>query len=223
MENRKEHYSKKGLYNAYDKKHKEREKLDYYATPTQEVKNILQTLNINLQDCSILEPCIGGGHLMEGIIQYLSENNQTAALIGTDIKDRGYKNNIVNSLQYNLDFFNDDYETILPMDIDYIIMNPPYSTIEPFVMKALSIANKGVIMLGRLQFLEGQSRYENILKDYPPSDVYIYVDRISCLKNGTIQTGNAQAYGWFIWNLEDDKKETKIHWIRRSDKLEDCN
>ena len=43
---------------------------------------------------------------MEGIIQYLSENNQTAALIGTDIKDRGYKNNIVNSLQYNLDFFN---------------------------------------------------------------------------------------------------------------------
>ena len=220
MENRKEHYSKKGLYNAYDKKHKERDQLDYYATPTQEVKNILQTLNINLQDCSILEPCIGGGHLMEGIIQYLSENNQTAALIGTDIKDRGYKNNIVNSLQYNLDFFNDDYETILPMDIDYIIMNPPYSTIEPFVMKALSIANKGVIMLGRLQFLEGEKRFKNIFKENPPSDVYVYVDRIVCYKNGDVKQkmASAQAYAWFYWDKKRNSKDTFVYFLRRANK-----
>lgn len=28
-----EHYTKKGLYNSYDKNHKERDTLDYYATP----------------------------------------------------------------------------------------------------------------------------------------------------------------------------------------------
>ena len=33
-------YTTKGLYNGYDKKHKERDKTDYYATPTAEVKNI---------------------------------------------------------------------------------------------------------------------------------------------------------------------------------------
>ena len=90
----------------------------------------------------------------------------------------------------------DDYEDILPIEIDYIIMNPPYSLIEPFVMKSLSIAKKGILMLGRLQFLEGKGRYENILKDNPPTDVYIYVDRIKCYKNGdeSDRTSSAQAY-----------------------------
>lgn len=52
-------YNKKGLYNSYDKKHKERDGLDYYSTPTEEVLNILNVLNINLNDAIILEPCCG--------------------------------------------------------------------------------------------------------------------------------------------------------------------
>ena len=32
----KEGYNTKGLYNAYDKNHKERDALDYYSTPTDE-------------------------------------------------------------------------------------------------------------------------------------------------------------------------------------------
>lgn len=64
-------YTNKGLYNKYDKNHKERDKLDYYATPTVEVINILTELNINFNDTVILEPCIGGGHMVEGIDAYL--------------------------------------------------------------------------------------------------------------------------------------------------------
>lgn len=103
-----------------------------------------------------------------------------------------------------------------------IIMNPPYSVIEPFVMKALGIADKGVLMLGRLQFLEGQGRYENIFKDYPPTDTYVYVDRISCYKNGdiSIKQASVQAYAWFFWDLNNNSKDTKMHWIRRADKKE---
>lgn len=37
-------YTNKGLYNAYKKNNKEREELDFYATPTAEVENILETL-----------------------------------------------------------------------------------------------------------------------------------------------------------------------------------
>ena len=33
MNNRKEHYNKKGMYTGYDKTHKERDALDYYSTP----------------------------------------------------------------------------------------------------------------------------------------------------------------------------------------------
>ena len=59
--NRLEKYNKQGLYNGYDKKHKERDALDYYSTPTKEVLNILKILNINFENTSILEPCIAAG------------------------------------------------------------------------------------------------------------------------------------------------------------------
>ena len=70
-------YTTKGLYNHYDKKHKERDKTDYYATPTVEVKNILDTLHIDFSNQTILEPCAGGGHMVEGIYDYVLSNLQT--------------------------------------------------------------------------------------------------------------------------------------------------
>ena len=63
MNKRTEKYNKRGLYNGYDKKHKERDALDYYSTPTEEVINILNTLGYDFSNETILEPCIGGGHM----------------------------------------------------------------------------------------------------------------------------------------------------------------
>ena len=214
-------YTNKGLYNKYDKNHKERDKLDYYATPTVEVINILNQLNIDFTDTTILEPCVGGGHMAEGIDAYLFHKGcDNAKTIGTDIHNRGYSNDyweLYCGPEY--DFFLDDY----PYDeIDWIIMNPPYSVIEPFTIRALDIAKKGVIMLGRLQFLEGEGRFENILQYNPPTDVYVYVDRIQCWKDGLKPDGSsAQAYAWFIWDRTKNNEyliEPRIHWIRRFDK-----
>ena len=212
-------YTNKGLYNKYDKNHKERDKLDYYATPTVEVENILNELNIDFLNCTILEPCVGGGHMADGIDSYIINKYQdrpedeNVKVIGTDIRDRGYRNDIW-ELKYGLDFFADDY----PYDeADWIIMNPPYAVIEPFVIRALDIAKKGVVMLARLQFLEGSGRYENILKDNPPTDVYVYVDRIQCWKDGVRPDGSsAQAYAWFVWDFNKKNLAPQIHWIRRA-------
>ena len=213
-------YTNKGLYNAYDKNHKERDKLDYYATPTVEVENILNELNIDFISQSVLEPCVGGGHMAEGIENYIYKNGyiEKVQLIGTDIRDRGYRNDIWD-LEYGLDFFADDY----PYDeADWVVMNPPYGVIEPFTIRALDIAKKGVIMLGRLQFLEGEGRFEKILQFNPPTDVYVYVDRIQCWKDGLKPDGSsAQAYAWFVWDRTKTNEylvEPKIHWIRRADK-----
>ena len=41
-------YNKKGMYSGYDKNNKEREALDYYATPPQEVTNILKTMELEI-------------------------------------------------------------------------------------------------------------------------------------------------------------------------------
>ena len=219
MNNRKEHYNKKGMYNGYDKNHKEREALDYYSTPTEEVTNILNTLNINFIGKTILEPSAGGGHMLRGIKNYLADNVNNVTIIATDIQDRGCKDIEAGSA---FDFLSDEYP--YKDNIDYIIMNPPYSIIEPFVMRSLGIANKGILMLGRLQFLEGEKRFENILAEYPPTDVYVYVDRIACFKNGDIsqKMSSAQAYAWFYWDIEKVNTtiyNSEIHWLRRADKI----
>ena len=211
------HYTNKGLYNKYDKNSKERSLLDYYSTPTNEVLNILNTLNIDFSNQSILEPCIGGGHMAEGINEYLvTRGCSDVELIGSDIQDRGYKNdNWQLGYGKDYDFFSDEYPN---NKVDWIIMNPPFSVIEPFMIRSLEIAEKGVIMLARLQILEGSGRYENILKNNPPTDVYVYVDRIQCWKNGIKPTGtSAQAYAWIVWDNEQKGNGTQLHWIRRSE------
>ena len=176
-------------------------------------------LNINFIGKTILEPSAGGGHMLQGIKNYLADNVNNVTIIATDIQDRGCKDIEAGAA---FDFLSDEYP--YKDNIDYIIMNPPYSIIEPFVMRSLGIANKGILMLGRLQFLEGEKRFENILAEYPPTDVYVYVDRIACFRNGDIsqKMSSAQAYAWFYWDIEKVPTtiyNSKIHWLRRADKI----
>lgn len=225
MENRKSLYNKKGMYAGYDKNHKERNKLDYYSTPTEEVENILNVMNLDFKGKTILEPCAGGGHMAKGIENYCEKKNyHNWILIGTDIQKR---KSIYDTDDFPLcgpeyDFLSDDYP--YTKDINYIIMNPPFKLIEPFCMKALGIATQGVLMFGRIQFLEGIGRYEMINKNFPPTDVYVYVDRICCYPNGNTSEKPAtiQCYAWFYWDInfvdKDTRYNTSLHWIRKANK-----
>lgn len=209
-------YNKQGLYCAYKKNNKEREELDYYATPTDEVFNILTRLDYDFSGQTILEPCIGGGHMARGISKYLNEKKQTPKrLLGTDIKDRGCDEENWNCT-YNLDFLADEYPI---EEADVVIMNPPYAILEPFLIRALEIAKNKLIVLCRMQVLEGEGRYENIFIDNPPSDIYQYVDRIQCWKNGEQPTSSSvQGYCWLVWDKEKHYEAPRLHWMRRVDK-----
>ena len=220
-------YSKIGDYSGYKKNNAERAVLDYYSTPTEEVENILDIIKLDFSNQTILENSIGGGHMMDGIVYYLEKNNQSPKkIIGTDVQDRGflshsekYNSSIKNILNYydKEDFLSNNYPFI--ENIDTIIMNPPFSTIEPFVMKSIQIAKKYIIMLGRLQFIESESRFYNIFNINPPTYIFQYVDRIQCYKNGdtSIKEASIQAYAWFVWDLSKPKK-TELIWIRRANK-----
>lgn len=156
--------------------------------------------------------------MAEGISLYLKDiNSAHNKLIGTDIKDRGYQSDSWH-LQYELDFLADEYPY---NEVDIIIMNPPYSILEPFLIRALEIAKQHLIVLCRMQVLEGESRYEKIFTNNPPTDIYQYVDRIQCWKNGEEPEGSsAQGYCWLVWNKEiaDPNTPPRLHWIRRADK-----
>lgn len=201
-------YNKVGLYNGYDKNNKERAALDYYATNPKEVSNILRKMEIDLNDKIILEPCAGGGHMVEGILEYCEEKNmRPKLLIKTDIQDRGCPG-CETGEQY--DFLSDEYPY---NEVDILIMNPPYSCLEGFLIRALEIAPI-VIVLGRSQMLETRSRYDNIYKDNPPSMIYQYVDRIDCWKNGIKPARpGAQSYSWVIWDASQNG--TSFDWIER--------
>ena len=160
--------------------------------------------------------------MYQGIQDYIAQNpnNYPDAIIATDIQERADLIEFPHDVGPQYDFLSDNYELPIDSHVDYIIMNPPYSTIEPFTIRALEIAECGVLMLGRLQFLEGKGRYENILKDNPPTDVYVYVDRIKCYKNGNLAdtSSSAQAYAWFYWDLtQQEPAAVHLHWIRRAE------
>ena len=207
-------YTKNGLYNSYKKNNKERAEFDYYSTPTCEVENILHTLNLDMNHKTVLEPCIGGGHMVDGIVNYCLEKDMNPILIGTDFKDRGY-DNIRCNIQYDLDFLADDY----PINMaNIIIMNPPYATLEPFLIRALEIAKDYLVVLCRTQVIEGEGRYNNIFTDNPPTYIYQYVNRIQCWRNGEKPTGSsAQAYCWLVWDKSQSGAEPILRWIRRSE------
>lgn len=212
-------YTIKGLYNGYKKNNSERSALDYYATPAKEVVNILNELNYDFSNQTILEPCVGGGHMMEGIIQYLDTNNDSCPqIIGTDVQDRGYRSDSVQLLYgEELDFLGDNY----PIETaNVIIMNPPYATLEPFIIRALEIATDKLIVLCRMQAIEGVSRYEKIFKDNPPTYIYQYIERIQCWKNGIKPSGaSAQGYCWLVWDKSsaDYMSPPQLYWIHRAD------
>lgn len=214
-------YTTKGLYNRYDKKHKERSKTDYYATAPGETLNILRTAGLELDGTHILEPCAGGGHMLADILEYLKETEQGAIVTATDLHEHKlFKDDLNIVVGEEFDFLADNYPGV--DNIDWVIMNPPFSTIEPFTIRALEIADRGLLLFARLQFLEGEGRYINILKETPPTKVWVYVDRIQCWKEGIEPEGSsAQAYGWFLWDKSKMTPgyETVLANIRRQDKL----
>ena len=72
-------------------------------------------------------------------------------------------------------------------------------------------------MLGRLEFLESKKRYEEVFSIHARTDVYVYVDRIVCYKNGDFseKPSSIRAYASYYCDKENKSKETKVHWIRR--------
>ena len=112
---------------------------------------------------------------------------------------------------------------------DVILTNPPYlkdtlkttEGLADYILKALKEVkiNGSVIMFLKTLHLESKVRYEKIFKNYPPSKLYIYADRISCYKNNdTSKPQGAISYSIFMWcNKKEDgtfDKDTKLDWIR---------
>jgi hypothetical protein len=173
----------------------ERETNDFYATDPTAIDDLLKYEKF---DKNILECAVGQGHLAKRLSEY-GYNVECQ-----DIIDRGYPNTkIVDFLKQEQKFYGD------------IITNPPYKYCSEFILKSLDTIENGnkIAMFLKLQTLEGQKRYNEIFKKYPPKTVYVFTKRKKCFKNGIdYGTSSAVCYSWFIW-VKGEYNCTQIKWI----------
>src|SRR5690554_4019931 len=128
-------------------KTRKRVKNDFYATPPEATKAILDK---EILKGSILEPACGQGHISKILKQYYSNSE----IISTDLIHRNYG-------QGGIDFLTYDYDR----KFDNIITNPPFALAQEFIERGLELANKKVIIFAKIQLLESDKRYK-LFKKY---------------------------------------------------------
>ena len=178
---------------------------DYYATNPKAVEMLLT--NYTFDAATILEPCVGGGHIANAINNFFANQR---VIIGLDLVDRGYPNTIVQ------DFLT--WET--DRKFEGIITNPPFSLAQEFIEKGMELLTDDgqMAMFLKIQFLEGAKRKE-FFEKYPPKYIYVFRNRMATWNNGNEvdpNTGKRWAttmcHAWFIWE-KGSKTEPIIRWL----------
>lgn len=96
--------------------------------------------------------------------------------------------------------------------VDFIITNPPFRLILPFMEHAIECAKKKIALFGRIQLLESKKRYY-FFRHYPPIRVYVFSSRVSCLPQSTKERkGRVMCFAWFIWKIGYTGKPS-LDWI----------
>jgi hypothetical protein len=171
---------------------RDRVKNDYYSTPKESTLALLDKEEIIYP---AWEPARGNG----AIARLLSEPT-----LKSDIVDRGYGE--------IYDFF--EFNT---RGVATIITNPPFSLFQKFAEHALELAERKVILFGKLQVLEGNKR-ATFLENSPLRTVYVFKKRQNPLRNGLSVDENGKswsgtmAFAWFVWEKGYAGKP-QIEWL----------
>ena len=127
-----------------------------------------------------------------------------------DIVDRGY------GKQAN--FLTFDFER----NVRDIITNIPYTNVVSFLKRAIDICRHKVAILMPLRYLSSKERVD-FYKEFPPSRVYVYTNRICIAKNGCFEKYdkgmNTLIFAWYIWEKGFDG-EPSIRWITNNEKAD---
>jgi hypothetical protein len=163
--------------------------LDYFPTPPCATRALVELvfkhLGVPYENASAREPACGEGHIAEVLTEYFGR------VSASDIFDYGY-GEVGNFLEEHTS-----------QTADWFITNPPFDEkAEAFLTRMLQLARVGVAMFVRLQWLEGEGRYERIFDPAmtPPTCVAFFSERIAlCKGRWDPEGGTATAYIWLVW------------------------
>lgn len=192
--------------------------LDYFPTPPFATRALCEWLAGQLGGLAQMtawEPGCGELHMVRPLREYLGN------VRASDVHRYCDGHELIDFLMFGREE---------PM-VDLVISNPPFRLAEAFIETGLRVARRGVAMLVRSAFLEGQNRYESIWSTNPPSHVLQFCERVVMLQDRLVQSGaadpfseqpgrrasSATSYCWLVWLKADDHfpgdGETRLLWI----------
>lgn len=199
MSNNKENKNLSGTSLAGMSTTRERVKDDFYATPKNATRAILDRVVLK---GSILEPSCGNGFISEVLKEYYPNGE----IISQDLVDRGYGIGGVDYLKFKPN-----------RKFDNIITNPPFALAKEFIEKSLELANNKVIMFAKIQLLESKSRKDMFLNS-PLKYIYVFSDRVNPLRNGELLDekgkpwASTMCFAWFVWEI-GYTEEPIVRWL----------
>lgn len=177
--------------------------LQFYPTPPWATRALFEhVIGEAERGESAWEPAAGEGHMAEVLREYFP------VVFASDIKDYGKGYEVGSFIGHGAD--------VIPSMLfaDWVITNPPFTTAGQFLERALKEARRGVAMLLRLQWLEGERRYNRLLKRYPPAKIACFVERVPMVAGRwDPEVGSAMAYAWIVWRVGERPNMTEFTWI----------
>lgn len=87
-----------------------------------------------------------------------------------------------------------------PVEVDWIVTNPPFGPAEAFVRRAWPLARRGVAMLMRAGMMESAGRHALLYRDCPLTVFAPFQDRLPMLEGRYEDDGSSAAfYAWFLF------------------------
>jgi len=184
--------------------------LDYFPTPPWGTRafcvHVLPRFeaidqNTGLFPLMAADPACGEGHMALALREFFP-------LVGaSDVFNYGFGG--------VADFLHPD-ERFAPRD--WIITNPPFNLGPEFVLRALDIARRGVAMLVRTAFLEGEGRHARLYQLTPPHLIAQFIERLPMHRGRWVINGTtATSYAWLVWHKPTPRPtDPAFAWIPKS-------
>ena len=173
---------------------------DYYITPIEPIKmfitEFIKDENISdLSELTILDPCAwwDAQHPMS------YPTALQCSMVTNDIREDS-------PAEYHSDFL----KWYLQGKFDIVITNPPFNIAQEIIEKSLSISNKYVIMLLRLNYMGSKSR-SIFWNTYKPYAIYVHNKRMSFTEDNKTDSIEYAHFVWKKWYNPEFAKLKILH------------
>lgn len=170
-------------------------RLEAFETPAWAIEGVL---DVEVTTRWVIDPCSGLGAIGEAL------GDRGLHFIQIDIEDWS-QHFQEQSRVGDMRFFQQDFmEWDMDLDQWTVIMNPPFSLAEAFVLKAQSLNARKIICFQRQAWRESATR-RPFWENNSPARVWVCGARASCWRFDLIGTdaaaksGSPTSYAWYVW------------------------